>query len=34
MGYMDKIRNFLGKTHEESSTQARANDAYKKRMLA
>ena len=34
MGFMDKIRNFLGKTHEESSTQARANDAYKKRMLA
>ena len=28
MGFMDKIRN------EESSTQARANDAYKKRMLA
>ena len=34
MGFMDKIRNFFGKTHEESSTQARANDAYKKRMLA
>ena len=34
MGFMDKIRNFLGKTHEESSTQARPNDAYKKRMLA
>ena len=34
MGFMDKIHNFLGKTHEESSTQARPNDAYKKRMLA
>lgn len=34
MGFMDKIRNFFGKTHEESSTQARANDAYEKRMLA
>lgn len=34
MGFMDKIRNFLGKTHEESSIQARPNDAYKKRMLA
>lgn len=34
MGFMDKIRNFFGKTHEESSTQVRVNDVYEKRMLA
>ena len=34
MGFMDKIRNFLGKTHDESSTQVRVNDVYEKRMLA
>lgn len=34
MGFMDKIRNFFGKTHDESSTQVRVNDVYEKRMLA
>ena len=34
MGFMDKIRNFFGKTHDESSTQGRVNDVYEKRMLA
>ena len=34
MGFMDKIRNFFGKTHDESSTQVWVNDVYEKRMLA
>ena len=34
MGFMDKIRNFFGKTHDELSTQVRVNDVYEKRMLA
>ena len=34
MGFMDKIRNIFGKTHDESSTQVRVNDVYEKRMLA
>ena len=34
MGFMDKIRNFFGKTHDESSTQVRVNDVYEKRMIA
>ena len=34
MGFMDKIRNFFGKTHDESATQVRVNDVYEKRMLA
>lgn len=34
MGFMDKIRNFFGKTHDEPSTQVRVNDVYEKRMLA
>ena len=34
MGFMDKIRNFFGKTHDELSTQVRVNDVYEKRTLA
>ena len=34
MGFMDKIRNFFGKTHDELSTQVWVNDVYEKRMLA